>query len=111
MLERTLEVLRGEGIEEPLSYNLHVPMRMEREHLREALKFEGSPRTLVGNLFGYGGRQAKDVKVHRNINAAQRSYDWTRGRSPFLSTNDQTFAEVRSGKLSEMFPDRSPFEY
>lgn len=111
MLARTLEVLQGEGISDPLSYNLHVPMRMEKAHLREALKFEGSPRSLVGNLFDYGGDFADDVKVHLREGGPMPSYKWKRGRSPFLSTNDQTFREVWVGKLRDTFPEASLFEY
>jgi len=111
MLARTLEVLRGEGIAEPLSYNLHVPMPMEKAHLAEALRFDGSPRSLVGNLFQYGGRRTKDVKVHANEAAPTASYDWKARRSPFLSTNDQTFREVWLENLRDTFPKASRFEY
>lgn len=111
MLETTLQVLRAEGISDPLSYNLHTPMKMNKRHLKEALKREGSPRTLVGNLFEYGGEFADDVKVHGRDPWPVPSYNWRSGSSPFLSTNDHTFREVYMGKLRDMFPQRSRFEY
>jgi len=110
MLERTFEVLTAEGISEPVAYNLHVPMVMSKSELRKALTFEGSPRSLVGNLFEHGGRVAEDVKVHRELPGSPPSYDWRSGRSPFLSTDDHTFQVVHQGLLRDLFPVRSVWE-
>jgi len=110
MLETTYRVLKEQKVSAPIAYNLHVPMVMWKDHLRYALRFEGSPRSLVGNLFKYGGRKASDVKVHRRLPGSPPSYDWLNGSAPFFSTDDHTFPEVWEGKLREMFPERSPFE-
>lgn len=110
MLGRTISVLGAQGVREPLAYNLHVPMVMSKAHLRTALSFDGSPRSLVGNLFGYGGDFAGDVKVHRELPGSLPSYDWRSGSSPFLSTDDHTFGVVRVGLLADLFPERSEWE-
>lgn len=110
MLARTIEVLADRNVRDPLAYNLHVPMVMWKSHLAKALRLDGSPRSLVGNLFEYGGEFAEDVKVHRELPGSPPSYDWASGSSPFLSTDDHTFAVVRDGLLADLFPERSPWE-
>lgn len=110
MLATTLVTLRVRGVADPLSYNTHTPMPMRRSELGRVLGLEGSPRSLVGNLFGYGGEFSEDVKVHQNEASPMRSYEWRTGSSPFLSTNDHTFRRVWQMTLRNMFRERSPWE-
>jgi hypothetical protein len=82
-------VLAQLGVIDPLSYELHVPLLVEKASLRDALErglalHRGGclhTRTLYGNLFGQSGRQAADVKVY-----SERRDTWP-ADATFLSTN------------------------
>lgn len=108
-LNMTLIVLRQLGFETPLSYELHVPVRMESEKLAEVLRFgRRSPdlpqwRTMYGNYWDVPSHQSTDVRVRKN-----------RGLLPpgtFVSTSDIVFKGSPAGRqLRAMFPDPSPYE-
>jgi len=88
----TLERLREMGYENPLSYELHTPLVVDKAKMLEAIE-AGSDlsvihkRTMYGNLAGLRGRKIEDVKV--------RSPKDTIPRGTFLSTVEQSFEEVR----------------
>lgn len=60
--------LESRGVESPLSYELHVPMLMERAKLRETFELARVPpgmvRTMYGNVHAIGGDESDDVKVY-----------------------------------------------
>lgn len=70
-MQRTLDLLRELGISDPLCYELHVPLVVNRhayQQMREVLPASGklwefSRRTLYGNLNNIGGEKSQDVKV------------------------------------------------
>lgn len=88
-LQRTNLYLKGRGIEQPLSYELHIPMLFNKQKL--AKLFEellpviqySSPvliRSVYGNVYNIGGIKMSDVKTVDNHVGL-----------PFLSTNEATF--------------------
>jgi hypothetical protein len=103
--EWTLGYLREQGIEQPLSYERHVPMPMEADVLVEALapvyqrQHPLQARSVYGNLARLGGEYAEDVKV-----------DGEPMPSPFLSVHDRSWQKVWRTKMMAMFPDQSEYE-
>lgn len=98
-MEATMRYLLEQGIEDPLSYDLHRPLptvkRDMAKVLAEAADYQprNPPqwRTLYGNLAGIGGTQdADDVKVY----SAKVEH---RARGPFVSTTDSGFATTETG--------------
>src|SRR5690606_42080189 len=60
----TMRLLQELGIKEPLSYELHIPMVVDRDRMLEVLNLPQArripvlhKRTLYGNLAGVGGEQ------------------------------------------------------
>jgi hypothetical protein len=105
--DRLLEI----GIPEPLGYELHTPMLIEKLGMQMALslgpKIIGMHnRTMYGNLMEVGGAQTADVKVYPNDKS--KSYEaW-----PLLSTSDRTFKYHPIGRyIRESFPDPSRYEF
>lgn len=107
----TARVLRSQGVEEPLSYEMHVPLVVDKAKMLNALNLPEArsipvlhKRTLYGNLAGIGGEQAPDVKVQ---SASQEPPE-----DPlFLSTNSGAFTDGPVGQLiREAFPDPCRYE-
>jgi hypothetical protein len=111
-----LEGLRGTrglllelGFDEPLSYELHVPMLLNKQRLLETLELGADlpvlhKRTLYGNVWAAGGKQIRDCKV--------LSRGWTFPKAaPFLSTAPLSFASGAVGQhIRARFPEPGPYE-
>lgn len=105
-LKYTQIVLNAHGFEEPLSYELHQPMKVDRGAMADLLnRFRlvtpGNPpqwRTLYGNMFGIGGERQRDVKSRQGPL-----------KFPFHSTADASFENAHTA-LKDMFPRRCEFE-
>lgn len=112
MLQRTKSVLDGLRIEDPLDYTLHIPMLYNKNKLAQVLPYDGSIRTLYGNIHKVGGRQINDVKVHpkRKSPHAPQSFDYKKEETPFLSTTDTMFHTVKKNLLSKVFNQPSKYE-
>lgn len=106
-LKTTLVMLQTLGMDDPISYELHVPFRVNKHAMRETLERfrhitpDNPPqwRSLYGNLNDMGGKQSADCKAY------------TRGpvNTPFHSTDDRTFRYF-TAQLHEMFPEPSRYE-
>lgn len=105
----TLDLLEQLGFDEPLSYELHMPMIVDKARMVEALQLGTDipvlhKRTLYGNWCGVGGEQASDVKARTN----QDRWDpeW-----PFLSTAPAAWKTGQVGAhVRRLFPDPSSYE-
>jgi len=98
-----------------LSYELHVPMPVDRRWLAEAIAYadhrreHGRPgllakRTLYANLAGVGGTQSGDCKI-------ANADDVPDPEAVFLSTSDGSFRYWKVGRhIRRAFPDPSPYE-
>ncbi|MEU0059069.1 hypothetical protein [Streptomyces sp. NPDC006334] len=107
-MRRTRDFLVGLGYEDPVSYELHVPLPVEKSGM--LLSLEAAPghdahkRTVYGVMTGIGGTQMRDVKVQR------RGPQFDTG-SPFLSTTPDAFANGAVGKfIRAAFPEPCPYE-
>lgn len=108
-MEQTKIFLEDHGIKEPLSYELHIPMMLNKE---KVLKMFEIPylesikvlhkRSLYGNLYLKGSLQINDVKVLVD-------YFYPLGTDKFLSTEDNSFARCRPF-LNDLFPEKSEYE-
>jgi hypothetical protein len=109
MLTRTR--LIDYGISNPLDYELHVPMIMEKEKLKRIISKYPSClwRSMYGNIYSVGGSQMDDVKIYTNKKHSARSNEITE-HSTFLSTEDQAFGLAFDKVLSKMFINPTVYE-
>jgi hypothetical protein len=99
------------GIDNPINYDLHVPMKMNRDLLLAIQKYPGLSRTVYGNLYGIGGKQFNDVKVYTStLSLISRSYDFKDKDITYISTEDESFDVVYENVLKDLFPDPSKYE-
>lgn len=98
-LRKTLHYLRAQGIEQPLSYELHRPFPCDSQKMAEVLgrawdRAAYPPpqwRTLYGNLCAVGGTPARDGKV---FSAAHPEPE-----GPWWSTTDGSWRVSRSAAV------------
>ncbi len=107
-LHSTLVALQTVGVENPLSYELHVPLVVDTARMAEILHyFENvtphNPiqwRSAYGNVCGIGGEKHADGK---------RYGAGPLGEDLYVSTEDRSFKYFRR-KIAEMFPAPTRFE-
>lgn len=108
-LLRVLKYLQSQGIEDPLSYELHVPMVFNKKKLLETLRIceelEGfGKRTLYGNLNAIGGDYFEDVKYTNQLRPIYNDM-------PFVSTDEGSFAYHPIGRfIREKFSEPGKYE-
>ncbi|MFE2424641.1 hypothetical protein [Streptomyces hokutonensis] len=107
-MRETRDFLVGLGYEDPISYELHVPLPVHKAPMLQALDLapghDAHKRTVYGVLNNLGGTQMTDVKVMRR----GPQFDV---RSPFLSTMPDSFANGAVGRLiRQSFPEPCPYE-
>lgn len=109
-MRETAALLALHGFEDPLSYELHVPMPVGKAGMLAALDLAKGltvvhKRTLYGNLAGLGGEEIADVKI---LHRGPRGYDRTQ---QFLSTMPDSFANGAVGAhIRASFPRASRYE-
>lgn len=114
------ELLRGRGYAQPISYELHTPMVINRyivQKLHQELQGERMYqfRTYYGNYAALGGTAVEDVKVfipsiHNSpaYNASPESYLKSQ---TFLSVTGTSFRQSAAGDFIRLtFPDKSSYE-
>lgn len=107
-MAETKGYLEREGIETPLSYELHVPVALQKDRLLDVLDRGEAQlrlphvRTLYGNLHGEPGPKIDDVKVH--------SMESEIPRGPWLSSSDDTFRYGVGNVVRYLFGEPSRFE-
>ncbi|MFB7114824.1 hypothetical protein [Streptomyces sp. NPDC056291] len=105
----TRALLAEYGHEDPLSYELHVPLEIRKEGMLDALSAGRRvevlhKRTAYGVLNGIGGDRMQDVKVLHRGPRFDRS-------TPFLSTMPDSFGNGEVGRLIRAsFPQPSTYE-
>jgi hypothetical protein len=114
ILMETVDILKKNGVPNPLDYSLHIPMTIHKENFQHSIDTGGAIRSVYGNLNRIGGSllPVHDVKVHqKNINFPE-SFDFINNHHdlPFLSSSDQTFVTVYRNFLRDNFRSASPDE-
>lgn len=92
-----------------ISYDLHVPLIVHKEPMREAIRWAEKAkcdavhvRTLYGNLADLGGTPIRDPKMTR------RSAPFPEG--PWLSSSNDTFRSSIEPVLRYLFPEKCNYE-
>jgi hypothetical protein len=97
------------GIEEPLNYEQHVPMKVTKTNMLDILPRRKLRRSLYGNIYNVGGEcMDSDVKVY--VTEPEKSFDFRNTPSKFLSCEDQSFPILLDEVLRERFPNKSIYE-
>jgi hypothetical protein len=109
MLNNTHRFLLKYGIKDPLDYDIHVPMKMNKTNLSKIIHKKHFPRSMYGNIFNIGGTEIKDVKIYPSTsNLYPKSYSID-SSTTYLSTLDSSFEGV-FGLLQDMFRDKAEYE-
>jgi hypothetical protein len=110
-LKLTYQKLINEGIEQPIDYELHVPIKMEKDKLNNIItKYDAFLwRSMYGNIYGIGGIKIKDVKFYANSLYNSGSSQVT-DESIFVSTQDQSFKNMYETIFKNIFSERSSLE-
>lgn len=105
-LRHTADYLRGLGLDNARSYELHLPLPVDADAAVAALEpalsapYPVQARTVYGNLAGIGGRSADDCKVA-----------WpTPPPNGYLSVSPSTWRHGWAADVAERFPTPSPYE-
>jgi hypothetical protein len=109
-MSKTLRYLIKSGYSDPLDYDIHVPMNMNKEMLDKALKSKCQPRSVYGNIANVGGEQIKDVKVYRFGPLTSRSFDYKNNDFSMISSQDDSFEMLREELLDKVFINKSEHE-
>lgn len=107
-LRKTDTVLRQMGIKEPLNYELHTPMQLNKELLSKTIDIPLSIRSTYGNIHNIGGEEIKDVKIYSHPRFTIDSSKIDNG-TPYFSTEDDAFTEM-GYLIKDMFPLSSQYE-
>jgi hypothetical protein len=98
LLELTYKQLVSVGIKDPIDYDIHVPMIMNKNKLKESLDIAYFPRSTYGNFANIGGEKITDVKIY----GSEKSKVSTDAN--FISTEDKSFISLRKNLLVNSFP-------
>ncbi len=108
-MKQTLIYLKDLGHSEPLSYELHVPMVLNKKRFLDLFPLpyietirKGHIRSIYGNTYLKDSKKIRDVKVYRDFYTPL-------GSDKFLSTEDNSWPRVKK-YLERLFPDKSPYE-
>lgn len=110
-MAETSELIKAQGVSEPLSYEMHTPFIYNKKKLLKVLDLPGADkisclqhRSLYGNLYLKGGEKQKDVKVFMRDGFLQPRKD-----AKFLSCDDAGFYIVQHYLFCK-FPNKSIYE-
>jgi hypothetical protein len=98
-------------IKNPIDYELHIPMVMEKEKLFNIVNNYPDClwRSMYGNLYNVGGEEMSDVKIYANKKHIDRSNEMTE-RSTFVSTEDNSFKIMLEKTFKVLFSTPSNYE-
>jgi hypothetical protein len=111
-LAATYKKIKSLGIENPLDYELHVPMVMEKEKLKQTLQnnYQFLWRSIYGNVFNVGGEQMEDVKVYVKGPLVLKSYNIKKDDHIYLSSADTSFDILFNDILKKQFNLKTKYE-
>ena len=110
MFNRTQNYLSRTGIRNPLDYELHVPMPMNKAKLLEVLNYKTLHRSTYGNVYNVGGTKTYDVKVYSTTELKGKFHDLVKEDLNYLSSHDSNFDFILDFILKDMFPNPSQYE-
>lgn len=105
----TMRALETDGYDDPLSYELHIPMFVNTDAFKDAIKWGLRKdlrvlhkRTAYGVLNNIGGQRTEDVKM--------RTIDAEPPTGPWLSSMDAVFRNGAGAIVKWLFPKPSQYE-
>jgi hypothetical protein len=111
MLILTNRTVRRSGVENPLDYELHIPMIMNKDKLRPIIEKPSLWRSTYGNLYNVGGTQHEDIKVYSEADIEKRNGSPIDIESEyFLSSSDRSFNLLYNKILKDRFNTPSQYE-
>lgn len=110
VMSKTEMYLKKYGIDNALDYDIHVPMEMNKDKLKVALKSKCQPRSVYGNIFNIGGKEISDVKFYKNGPLTERSLDYKSIELPMISSQDDSFDSIKKDILDNLFKEKSKYE-
>lgn len=112
LLQNTYDYLVNNQItDEPLDYDTHIPMVLNKEKLATIKQRQYSTRTIYGNTFKVEAEPMQDVKVYNGGRFKEKSFDnFDSLELPFISSNDVSFEDVYNKLLKDMLPDPTIYE-
>jgi hypothetical protein len=111
-LAATYKKIKSLGFDNPLDYELHIPMIMEKEKLKEVLKYKEQFlwRSVYGNMFNVGGEEMQDVKVYTKGPLVLKSYNLNKDDHIYLSSADTSFNLIFDNILKKQFNIKTKYE-
>jgi hypothetical protein len=107
LLELTFSQLLKGGISNPIDYDIHVPITMNKRLLSDALDLAFFPRSSYGNLVKLDAKNISDVKIY----SRSEKINWgSIIKNDFVSTEDRSFLSLKENVLVDMFNTPSKFE-
>jgi hypothetical protein len=96
----------------PLDFDIHVPMPIKKNNLKEVVNDSIMWRSNYGNRFIKDTETIKinDVKVYVKQDYSFKSYDFMSLEYPFFSTSDDAFGLVYERLLANLLPQPSSYE-
>lgn len=113
------EYLQNHGHKKPISYELHTPMVLNKQNVKELWDDIKGPlyqfRSFYGNYFKVGGQSVPDVKIFLDGEHNDPRYTM----NPLAYLENQTFLSVTGGSFKRglpgefvrsQFQEKSPYE-
>ena len=80
-------------IKDPIDYDIHVPMIIEKNKIKDFIDLSLAPRSMYGNIYDIGGQNIEDVKIYYS-KKMQFNSAINYKNLPFLSTEDESFNNI-----------------
>ena len=96
------------GIKDPLDYDIHTPIIIDKTKIKDFIDISLAPRSLYGNMFNIGGKEMQDVKIYKTKNMLSHSANINE-ESILVSTEDSSFIDILP-MLKELFPTKTKYE-
>lgn len=106
LLELTYKQLKNFGIKNPIDYEIHVPMTMNKILLANSMAHAFFPRSAYGNIAKIGGEKINDVKIYGKEKIKNNDIF----KKDFISTEDNSFIYLKTALLEKTFTTPSRFE-
>ena len=104
-------VIKRSGVTDPLDYEVHVPMIMNKEKVLPILRSNALWRSYYGNKYNVGGTKHSDVKIHSKDTLEDRGKSLIDiSTEPYISGSDYNFEFLRDAILDRLFPEPSKHE-
>lgn len=110
MINITRRVLEKMKINNPLNYELHVPMQMDKKNLLEVIDTQGLWRSMYGNFVGVGGNRESDVKVYSLDKIETKDKDDDLEDLLYISCHDDNFDLIYNEFLKGKYDEPSKYE-